>query len=311
MSDTDTLVRISRLYYELGETQERIAELVGLTRPQVSRLLKRARERAIVDIRVHDGTGTPSVAPVLQERFGLREVHLAPPVSGPEDILRRSVGRVAARVLRTHVDDGCVLGMSDGVHMSALADALPEVSQPISCIVVPLGGGWWFGGGREEPFRRVAQALGATATSLYAPAVLPDAATRAALDGHPSIGRVRALWSRMDVAVFGVGDRAWTAETFGQAALADLDAAGAVGEIVVEPFDRSGRFVAPYLRERIIAVEPEALARVPVTIAVAAGSSKVEPLLGALRTGIIKVLVSDVATAEAVVEADRRAPAST
>jgi DNA-binding transcriptional regulator LsrR (DeoR family) len=45
-----------------------------------------------------------------------------------------------------------------------------------------------------------------------------------------------------------------------------------------------------------------------VTIAVAAGSSKVEPLLGALRTGVIKILVTDVATAEAVVEADQRGP---
>jgi DNA-binding transcriptional regulator LsrR (DeoR family) len=59
MSDNDTLVRISRLYYELGETQERIAALVGLTRPQVSRLLKQAREHGIVDIRVNDGAGTP------------------------------------------------------------------------------------------------------------------------------------------------------------------------------------------------------------------------------------------------------------
>ncbi len=74
MSNTETLVRISRLYYELGETQERIAELVGLTRPQVSRLLKAARERGIVDIRVRDGAGTPSVVPILRERFGLREL---------------------------------------------------------------------------------------------------------------------------------------------------------------------------------------------------------------------------------------------
>ena len=304
MRDTDTLVRISRLYYELGETQERIAELVGLTRPQVSRLLKLARERGIVDIRVRDGSGTPTIAPVLQERFGLREVHLAPAVSGPEDILRRSVGRLTARVLRTHLRDGVVLGVSDGAQMSALADALPEAPESIAAIDVPLGGGWWFGGGREEPFRRVAQAFGATAVSLYAPAIVPDAATRAGLDAHPTISNVRALWARLDVAVFGIGHRVWTSETFGDEAMADLDAAGAVGEIVVQPFDVGGRFIGEHLRDRVIAVDAEALARVPTTIAVAAGVSKVIPMLGALRTGLIKVLVTDVATAEAVVEAD-------
>jgi transposase-like protein len=43
MSDLEQLVRASRLYYELGETQNAIAEQLGVTRPQVSRLLKRAR----------------------------------------------------------------------------------------------------------------------------------------------------------------------------------------------------------------------------------------------------------------------------
>ncbi len=43
MADFDLLVRVSRFYYELGETQERIAGVVGVTRPQVSRLLKQAR----------------------------------------------------------------------------------------------------------------------------------------------------------------------------------------------------------------------------------------------------------------------------
>jgi len=40
---------------------------------------------------------------------------------------------------------------------------------------------------------------------------------------------------------------------------------------------------------------------VPVTIGVAEGTAKVAPLLGALRAGIVKVLVTDVRTAEAVV----------
>ena len=37
-SDRDLLVQVSRLYYELGETQNAVADRLGLTRPQVSRL---------------------------------------------------------------------------------------------------------------------------------------------------------------------------------------------------------------------------------------------------------------------------------
>ena len=84
----------------------------------------------------------------------------------------------------------------------------------------------------------------------------------------------------------------------------DLERAGAVGEILIAPFDLDGVFVCPALRERVLAFDARALGRVPVAIGVAAGDSKVRPVLGALRAGAIRTLVTDVATAEAVVALD-------
>ena len=63
-------------------------------------------------------------------------------------------------------------------------------------------------------------------------------------------------------------------------------------------------FVCPALRERVLAFDARALGRVPVAIGVGAGESKVRPVLGALRAGAIRTLVTDVATAEAVVALD-------
>ncbi|MDO8483614.1 MAG: helix-turn-helix domain-containing protein, partial [Candidatus Limnocylindrales bacterium] len=100
-SDFETMVRASRLYYELGETQNSIAELLGVTRPQVSRLLKRARAEGIVEIRIIDSTAVESPAgDALRRSYGLDAVHLAPTIVGPEDLTRRMVGRLAAEILR-------------------------------------------------------------------------------------------------------------------------------------------------------------------------------------------------------------------
>jgi DNA-binding transcriptional regulator LsrR (DeoR family) len=41
-----------------------------------------------------------------------------------------------------------------------------------------------------------------------------------------------------------------------------------------------------------------------VAIGVASGENKVRPILGALRAGVVRTLVTDVATAEAVVALD-------
>ena len=57
------------------------------------------------------------------------------------------------------------------------------------------------------------------------------------------------------------------------------------------------------LRERTIAYDARDLAsgRIPVRIGVANGPAKVRPILGALRGGLLTTIVSDQATAEAVV----------
>src|SRR3954452_21260011 len=107
LSDVQQLIDASRLYYELGETQSRVAELLGVTRPQVSRLLKRARAEGVVEIRIVDRAAVESPAgDELRRRFGLAAVHLAPTLAGPEEIGRRMIGRLAADVLRSAIRDG-------------------------------------------------------------------------------------------------------------------------------------------------------------------------------------------------------------
>ncbi|HEY7735695.1 MAG TPA: sugar-binding domain-containing protein [Candidatus Limnocylindrales bacterium] len=305
MSSLDTLVQASRLYYELGETQGQIAELLGVTRPQVSRLLKQARAEGVVEIRIIDRTSEDSPAgEVLRGRFGLRAVHLAPSLSGPEDLTRRSIARLAAQVLRSEVRDGAVVGLGDGASMSATADAVADVPAPIAATVVPLCGGYWFAGPTREPFRRIADALGAGIQGLLVPGLVDDAATKRALVAHAGVRRVLELWDRLDMAMVGIGAHSWTDATFGGPVGAALGEADAVGEILIAPFDLRGRFVAGRLRERVIAFDARELGRIPIAIGVAGGPSKVRPVLGALRAGVLNTLVTDVRTAEAVLALD-------
>jgi deoxyribonucleoside regulator len=306
VSQFETLVRASRLYYELGETQERIAALLGITRPHVSRLLKQARAEGIVEIRIVDRTTADSpAAEVLKGLFGLRAVHLAPTLAGPDDLTRRSIGRLAAQVLRSEVRDGSLAGIADGASVAATADALADAApaSPVAATIVPLCGGYWFGGPSREPFRRIADAFGATAQGLLAPGLVDDAATKSALYAHAGIRTVLELWGRLDLALFGIGGRSWTEASLGAEAVRELDAGGAVGEVLIAPFDAAGHFVGAGLRDRVIAFDARELPRVPLTIGVAGGPAKVAPILGALRGGVVNTLVTDIATAEAVVAA--------
>ncbi len=303
MSDLATLVRVSRLYYELGETQEAIAALVGVTRPQVSRLLKEARAQGVVEIRIVDEAAIESPAgPALRDRFGLRAVHLAPTLEGPPEVTRRRVGRLAGDVLRSAIRDGMVVGIGEGASISAVADELPATASGVDATLVPLCGGFWRPGAGSEPFRRVGEALDATIHALHAPGVLDDSAVRDALCAHAGVRSVLELWERLDVALFGIGGPTWSEATVGPEAMAEIEAGGAVGEVLIAPFAIDGRLVAESLRRRTIAFDARRLGQVGLSIGVAEGASKVAPMLGALRGGFLDVLVTDVRTAEAVLD---------
>jgi DNA-binding transcriptional regulator LsrR (DeoR family) len=304
-ADRDLLVQASRLYYELGETQNEVADRLGVTRPQVSRLLKRARAEGVVEIRIIDRTTEESpAADDLRRRFGLQAVHLAPTLVGPEDLTRRIVGRLAGQVLRSTVRDGGVIGIGDGASVGAVADALDEAATAVRATVVPLAGGYWSTGPDRDPFRRIADAFGAQPHGLMAPGLLDDAATKRSLEAHAGVRAVIDLWERLDVALYGIGGRSWGVASLGPEVASELDHEEAVGEILIAPFDIRGTFLCRALRERVLAFDARALGRVPVSIGLASGERKVRPILGALRSGVVRTLVTDVATAEAVIALD-------
>jgi DNA-binding transcriptional regulator LsrR (DeoR family) len=306
MSDQAVLVRVSRLYYEAGETQERIAALLGVTRPHVSKLLKEARTRGVVEIRIVDeDQRAEPLGERLRQRFGLREVHLAPTIEGDPAASRRRLGRLAGDVLRAAARDGQVIGIGGGSSVSATAEAMQPADPAIDATVVPLCGGFWVSSAGPEPFRRIADALGATPRALLAPGVLESAATRDALWRDPGIEAIRALWARLDVALVGVGGPSWSDATIGVESLRELEREGAIGEMLITPFDAEGQFVAPGFTARTVGFGAGNLARVPIAIGVAAGAAKVAPLHATLRARRFNVLVTDVTTAEAILSADR------
>jgi deoxyribonucleoside regulator len=311
VSDLQQLIQASRLYYELGETQSRVAELLGVTRPQVSRLLKRARAEGIVEIRIVDQAAAESpAAETLRSRFGLAAVHLAPALVGPEEISRRMVGRLAADVLRAAIRDGSVVGIGEGASISAMADAMAadEPLHETGATVVPLAGGYWFGGPAREPFRRVADGIGGVPLGLLAPGLVDDPATKVSLYAHAGVRRILDLWDRLEVAAFGIGGPIWTAAALGADVAEELDRSGAIGEVLVSPFDIEGRLLCDALRDRTIAYDARELGRIPVRIGVAGGPAKVRPILGALRGGLFTTLVTDQRTAEAVAALDGASP---
>jgi DNA-binding transcriptional regulator LsrR (DeoR family) len=120
---------------------------------------------------------------------------------------------------------------------------------------------------------------------------------------------VMEKWRAVNIAVVSVGAPPVSREFDGSRVPAARKTAAPealpVGDICARYFDVKGRFVEDELSGRIIGIPVESLRRIPKILCVVGGTEKAYSLLGALKTGLITILVTDERTAAAVLEARR------
>jgi DNA-binding transcriptional regulator LsrR (DeoR family) len=313
------LYTAARLYYEDEATQAEIAQQLGTSRATVSRLLAEAKRQGIVRIEVIPpaDAAPQELAARLARALNLDTVYLSAPLPAPGpgrtvvDVMGRALAPAAARALdAAGLLPGDVLLVSSGRTVYELAQheltSLPGVQ------VAPTVGGndqpdEWYQ--TNEITRLVANRIGGRANYLFAPA-LPGPALHESLLEDPSIQRVLHLWPHARCALMGVGAPPLTRSdipAFVPTGSGSLRSA--VGDVCSRFYDRRGEPVDFDGAERLIALELEALRHIPVTIAVAVGRDKLESIAAGARGGYFNRLVTDPATAEALLAADTLEPA--
>lgn len=302
LRETELLVKVARLYFEDRASQQEIAERVGVSRSNVSRMLASARDRGIVEVRINDPAGRDvELEQQLREVFGLVDARVS--AGGPPSTALQRVGSLAATWLVTAVRDAETLGLSWGTTLQAVLAELQEHAPVGGLEVVPLVGGLssvHSSATGQELVRQFAEALGAGYRYLHAPALLRSAEAADALRSEASIHGALAVARAVDVAMVGIGS---VSHGSSAALLADLDlearqlakflAEQPVGDICARFFDRHGRPVTAAVEDRVIAITLGDLRRIPLVAGVACGAAKVHGTLGALRGGLIDVLICD------------------
>ncbi|MET7440349.1 TerD family protein [Streptomyces sp. NPDC005568] len=182
---------MARRFYLEGKSKIQIAEEFGVSRFKVARVLETALERDLVRIEIRVPAELDAErSDALRARYGLRHaVVVESPADAEESPDPENLGEVAADLLAELVNEGDVLGLAWGrstIHMAAELSRLPP------CTVVQLTGVYDAGTaerGSVEAVRRAAQVSGGDAHPIYAPMLLPDAATAAALRNQTGLAR--------------------------------------------------------------------------------------------------------------------------
>lgn len=308
MKDTDPLDAAARagwLYYAAGLTQDQIAGEMGISRQRAQRLVSRAMADGLIRVRLeHPIAACMELERRLQDRFGLQVARVAPTLTGNPN---RAIAPAAAALFESVLarPEPQVIGLGTGRALLAMASEVQTAACEHHTLVSLIGNIADDGSAsRFEVILRLAARLSASHYPMPAPVLTDTPAERDAFLSLRPIRSVRALGEKATAVFIGIGQMSDDAPLFqdgfiSRGELSSLQAAGAVGEVTGNVYDATGRYLDTSVRDRMTSLRLEP---VPdrLTVGIAAGANKVAAIRGALSGQILNALVTDEATAEAV-----------
>jgi DNA-binding transcriptional regulator LsrR (DeoR family) len=295
--------------HEVGGLPPReIAWRLGVPEPRVARILG-ARLGPADPVRAFVSEPAWDLAGALVERFGLASALVASPHS-PAESPMETVAQAGAAFLADEIrrsSSARLIALSHGRTIAGAAAAIPRIRAAHIRFVSLLGD---LTARRaaypHEVMYTLARRLGAEAYIMPAPLYIPTRAEKEALERISFIAEIQRLQAAADTVILGIGQADPESQLLSMGmvereALEMLMEAGAMGEIMGRFVDAQGRELPSALAARTISPPIETL-RGRRVVAMAGGLSKVPAIRAVLKSGILRELVTDRLTAEALLD---------
>jgi len=298
--------RAAWMYYVEEMTQNAIADALGVGRVTVVRLLSEARAMNEVRISLSRDVAELSRLEIdLQKAYGIAEAVVAP-LSAKGADPRAAIGAATGQYVSDMLRPDMKIGLGWGQTLFQSLGFLNERQVPRLSVVSLLGGITHARQANPAEFAwQFSRIFLADCYLLAAPAIVDSAATKQTLIDRCGLREVFDFSKSLDAVVVSVGPMTpdSTTKLFGFISDADQDelrARGAVGDMLFNFFDRHGRLVDHPLNERAMSIPIKMLAATPARILVSGGLDKVEAMVGAINLIRPTVMITDEATAEAL-----------
>ena len=283
-------------YYMEDNTQAQIAEVMGVSRAKVIRLLEEARAQGIVQFsfRKNDSQRI-SAEQLLIDRFGLKDAFVVPtPLDS--SAINQSIAQGAAHYVSDHLREDGYLNIGYGDTVSRMLGFLAK-NREESLNVVSLTGGVSY----------YLPTVGTTAYSMHlfltpSPLVVSSRQVRDALLDEKSLQDVSTMTEYADMSVVGIGAAVEGATVLrngilNEGELTVLKMQGAVGDILNHFMDKDGNLIQTEIEDRVISTDLDKLRQLKNVVGVAGGRDKVTAIKAVLNGGYLNVLITDSDTA--------------
>ncbi|MGB3414608.1 MAG: sugar-binding domain-containing protein, partial [Microbacteriaceae bacterium] len=238
---------------------------------------------------------------LLLERFNLSSARVARVKSNRNSL--DAVGKVTAQYLSDNLSRTKTIGLSWGKTLQHIVSNMPKIRLMTKPIVFPLVGGLSMMDAVDSGDSLVqlfSEKIGAVSKHLYAPALVGSEQSYQVLMKEPSIISTLNQAGKVDVGIVGIGaygihssSRLVSEMQLTENEYQELVQQKPVGDLCGRFYDAQGKALGNPSASRVISVNFDRLAEIPVLIGAASGLEKARGVLGALRSGVLNVLAVD------------------
>ena len=298
----DDMILVSKMYYYGGMSQNEIADMLGTSRPKISRILSLAKQRNIVEFLIDPSGGQRErMAEFLKAQYKLDDVLIAPSSPRPEQALDN-----LALLAGSYFGEKLKNDMNIGISFSTAVDALIrhfEPAHPASgATVYQILGGTMLETGftdARDSVIMLADKITATPKVIHAPLVVGNPPLKELLLQEPEIsGHFKAL-AHLDIALIGLGSSQPDQCLLYKAGYITLEESrqlleqGLAADICARRMNDLGEEQETFLSERIVGIDLNTLRSIPTVIGIGAGASRVHSMMAAIHGKYISVLALD------------------
>lgn len=311
------IAEIARLYYIEGYSQVDIAESLFLSKARVSRALKTARERRIVEFTInYPLERSTMLEEALKRSYGIEDARVAMDMKSyhAAEVSLKQIGELGASYLDSVLCDGDRIGVSWGRTIGQVIRHL-KPSRPREIHVCQVVGSpnedYATGSQISALAQGMASAFRGSCSLLYAPMYIHNDIVRNELKKEPTIRRVLERIRTVDYVLTGIADmnavmagNTWAGYLTSERRR-EIRSKGAVGYICGYFIDHDGRKLNDEFNDKIVGIQFDELKRVPHVVAVAGGVDKTQSIHAALKGGLIDCLITDSLIAEKLIQMNR------
>ncbi|MDR1954106.1 MAG: winged helix-turn-helix transcriptional regulator [Clostridiales Family XIII bacterium] len=310
--ELNLIINVVKKYYKMGMTQDQIAKEEFISKSTVSRLLKKATERGIVNFQInYPVDSVEDFEGEFHKYFDINHVLIAPTLADDYETRLKDTCRMAASDLCKIIQPEDYLGIGWGLTMEQLTDILTQeylIKKKCSKVIMIDGSIASEVDSIKSSYiiKELADFFSADGFLFPVPMVVDSKETAEILRNDSHIKYVMDFIKQVRIAIFGIGYAsnesvlrrrgAYSKEDYD-----DVLTLGAVGDILGHCFDIHGKPVSGRLDGCITGIDLPTLKEREYRIGIAVGNQKVKAIIGALRGKYVSRLYTDSETAREVI----------